>query len=147
VAPPRLIPRRQPTIDLQPWPFADVPRVLVEHAEPANCLELVAELRHRGWAVALCSGPDAEARCPLHSFDECVAVAGADVVVTALDFGREEAREVLRGLRIRYAGKPVVVEAAVADALELEDELRGCTVMPVDANPTQVADAVAGSLS
>lgn len=138
--------KRSATIDLQPWPFAGRPRVLVEHPDPDTCLELVAELRRRGYAVALCSGPEADARCPLHDLESCAAVEGADVVVTALGFGREDARAVLRGLRTRYEGKPLVVEAAVADALELEDELQGCTVVPVDAEPARIADAVSGAL-
>ena len=53
----------------------------------------------------------------------------------------------LRGLRTRYPSTPLVVAVAVADALELADELRGCTVVPVDAEPARVADAVAGLLA
>ena len=67
---------------------------------------------------------------------------GADVVVTALGFEREDARSVLRGLRTRYPSTPLVVAVAVADALELADELLGCTVVPVDAEPARVAEAV-----
>jgi hypothetical protein len=142
----RLIPRRAHTIDLQPWPFAGTPRVLVEHPVPETCFELVAELRHRGFAVALCSGPDALARCPLHDFEGCTAVAGADVVVTGLGLEREESRAVLRGLRVRYERTPLVVLAAVAEALELADELYGCTVLPEDAEPGRIADAVVAGL-
>jgi CheY-like chemotaxis protein len=120
--------------------------VLVEHPVPETCLELVAELRRRGCAVAICSGPDALAKCPLHSFDSCVAVEGADVIVTALGFDREDAREVLRGLRTRYPSTSLVVEVAVADALELEDELYGCTVVSEEAAPAEIADAVVGLL-
>lgn len=133
-------------IDLQPWPFAGVARVLVEHPDPEACFPLVEELRHRGCAVAICSGPDVDARCPLHALEGCAAVEGADVVFTALGFWREDAREVLRGLRTRYPGKPLVVAAAVADALELEDDLYGCTVVPEDAEPARIADAVAVAL-
>ena len=138
--------RPRSTIDLPPWPFADRPRVLLEHPDPAACFALTDELRRRGCAVAVCSGPDEDARCPLHALESCAAVEGADVVVTALGLEREDAREVLRGLRTRYPGTPLVVAVAVADALELEDELYGCTVVPEDAEPARIADAVAGAL-
>ena len=138
--------RRQATIDLRSWPFAERPRVLLEHPDPAACFALTDELRRRGYTVAVCSGPDVDARCPLHALESCAGVEGADVVVTALGFERQDAREVLRGLRTRYPGKPLVVEVAVADALELEEDLYGCTVVPEDAEPARVADAVTGAL-
>jgi CheY-like chemotaxis protein len=131
------------TLDLQPWAFAGRPRVLVEHPDPDSCMDLVAELRRRGCTVAICKGPDSDARCPVHSLEPCCAVEGADVVLTALGFEREDARSVLRGLRTRYPSTPLIVEAAVADALELEDDLRGCTVIPENAEPGRVAEIVA----
>jgi hypothetical protein len=133
-------------IDLQPWPFDGAPRVLLEHADPEACFPLVEELRHRGCAVGICGGPDVDVRCPLHALEACAAVEGADVVFTALGFWREDAREVLRGLRARYPGKPLVVGTAVAEALELQDELYGCTVVPEDAEPARIADAVTAAL-
>jgi hypothetical protein len=91
-------------------------------------------------------GPDAEGspptRRPLHDLQPCVIVEGADVVETRLGFGREDARGVLRGLRMRYADTPLVVAADVADVLELERELDGCTVVPEDAAPARVVAAV-----
>jgi hypothetical protein len=79
-------------------------------------------------------------RRPLHDLQPCVIVEGADVVVTRLGFGREDARGVVRGLRTRYADTPFVVAADVAD--ELERELDGCIVVPEDAGPARVVAAV-----
>lgn len=138
---------KQPaTIELGPWPFTQRPRVLIEHPDPDEGLELATALRRVGCTVAICRGPDAggdpPTRCPLHKLQPCIVVEGADVVVTLLGFGRDDARGVLRGLRVRYGEKPLVVAATVADTLELEDELQGCTVVPEDAAPDQVVAAV-----
>lgn len=142
--------KRPTTIDLEPWPFTQRPRVLIEHPDPDEGLELATALRRAGCTVAICRGPDGAGdpptRCPLHDFQPCIAVEGADVVVTFLGFGREDARGVLRGLRVRYGETPLVVAAAVADTLELEDELRGCTVVAEDAAPDQVVGAVLSAL-
>jgi CheY-like chemotaxis protein len=124
------------------WPFAGGPRILVEHRDPRTSLELAGALRSAGCAVVICRGPDAEARCPVHELEPCAAVEGADVVVTALDFGDENGRQVLRGLRTRYPSTPLVVEATVGEAVELEDDLAGCTAIPVDAGASRVVRAV-----
>ena len=134
--------RRRGTLELGPWPFSERPRVLIEHHEPAVGLELAAAFRSAGFGVAVCHGPDASARCPLDAFEPCVVVEGADAVVTALDFERPDARAVLAGLRIRYPRTPLVVCATAADSIELADELHGCIVLPVDAEPSRVVGAV-----
>ncbi|HUP31865.1 MAG TPA: hypothetical protein VM184_02440 [Gaiellaceae bacterium] len=143
--------KRSVTIDLGPWPYAERPRVLIEHADPDSALELAAAIRGSGCAVGICRGPEAAGdpatRCPLHRLEPCVAVEGADAVVSALDLEKPDAREVVRGLLTRYPGTPVVVLATVAETIELGDALAGCTVLPVDAEPARVAAAVRGLLS
>jgi len=138
--------RRASTINLQPWPFPGRPRVLIEHPQPGTALELAAAMREAGWTVGICRGPDANAdhatRCPLHRLEPCVAVEGADLVVSALDFEAEDARGVVRGLRTRYPSTPLVVTATVAETSELGDLLDGCAVLPADAKPEQVVAAV-----
>jgi hypothetical protein len=138
--------KRPVTIDLAPWSFTQRPRVLIEHPDPDRGLELATALRRAGCTVAICRGPDAQGspptRCPLHDLQPCVIVEGADVVVTQLGFGREDARGVLCGLRTRYSHTPLVVAADVADVLELENELHGCTVIREDAAPAEVVAAV-----
>jgi hypothetical protein len=134
------------TIELQPWAFSERPRVLIEHRDPDSGLELAAAIRRAGCTVGICRGPDATAdpptRCPLHGLEPCVAVEGADLVVTALDLDGEEAREVLDGLRTRYPSTPLTVLATVDQAIELGGLLEGCTVLPVAATPEQVAAEV-----
>ena len=137
-------------IDLGPWPFLQRPRVLIEHPDPDNGLELATALRRAGCTVAICRGPDAggnpPTRCPLHNLEPCIVVDGADVVVTLLQFGADDARGVLRGLRTRYPETPVVVAATVADTLELENDLQGCTVVREEAGPAEIVAAVLAAL-
>ena len=142
--------RRPPTIDLQPWAFAGRPRVLIEHRDPDAALELAAAIGRAGCTVGICRGPSEDdsppTRCPLHGLEPCVAVEGADAVVTALDFDAETNREVLRGIRTRYPHVALVAAATVRQSLELEADLAGCTVVPVDAPPEQVATAVRAAI-
>jgi CheY-like chemotaxis protein len=142
--------KRARTIDLPPWPFPDRPRVLIEHADPDRSLELATAINRAGCAVGICRGPDRAGnpptRCPLHRLEPCVAVEGADIVVTALDLEQEDGRQVLHGLRTRYPSIPLVVEATVSETLELDDLLEGCTVVPVDAEPKQLTQAVVTAL-
>lgn len=143
--------RKRPlTIELRPWAYPERPRVLIEHRDPDAGLELAAAIRDAGCSVGICRGPDARAdpatRCPLHGLEPCVAVEGADLIVTALDLEEEESREILRGLRTRYASTPLVVLATVGEALELGDVLEGCTVVPVDAEPERIVAAVHAAL-
>jgi DNA-binding response OmpR family regulator len=138
--------KRRVTIDLEQWPFAGRPRVLIEHFDAARALELAGALRQAGCTVGVCCGPDAAAdpatRCPLHGLEPCVAVEGADLVVTALDLDTTDGVGVVRGLRTRYRETPAVVLATVAQTLALEDVLDDCTVLPINGEPTYVATAV-----
>jgi hypothetical protein len=142
--------KRARTIDLQPWPSVDRPRVLIEQADPDRSLELAGEIRRAGCSVGICRGPDAAAnpatRCPLHRLEPCVAVEGADLVVTALNLEQADSLQVLRGLRTRYPSIPLVVQATVDQTLELGDLLTGCTVVPVDADAIQLSHAVVAAL-
>jgi len=143
--------KRPVTIELGPWRSDQRPRVLIEHPDPEAGLELATALRGAGYTVAICRGPELSGeqptRCPLHGLEPCAVVEGADVVVTGLGFDREESRGVLRGLRLRYASTPLVVQVALADALALEHELAGCTVLPQDAEPERVVAAVTAVLT
>jgi DNA-binding NarL/FixJ family response regulator len=143
--------RKRPlTIELRPWAYPERQRVLIEHRDPDAGLELAAAIRRAGCTVGICRGPDARAepatRCPLHGLEPCAVVEGADLIVTALDLEEEESREVLRGLRTRYASTPLVVVATVGETLELGDVLEGCTVVPVNAEPERIVAAVLEAL-
>ena len=134
--------RARTAFELRPWPFAKRPRVLIEQPDPDASLELAGALRDAGYAVAICRGPSSAARCPLHRLEDCVVVEGADVVVTALDFEREEGRAVLEGLRLRYPATPLVVAATAAESIEVADVLHGCTVVPVDVEAERIVNVV-----
>jgi hypothetical protein len=143
--------RRSPAvISLEPWRYPERPRVLIEHRDADRGLRLATALRNAGCTVAICRGPDALAdpttRCPLHLHERCVAVEGADLVVTVLDFDEEANRAVLRGLRARYPDSPLVVVATVGQALDLRESLERCTVVPIDATPDRIAAAVLDTL-
>lgn len=138
--------KRPATIALERWPYQDRPRVLIEHADPDQALELAGALRRAGCTVGICCGPDATTepatRCPLHGLEPCVAVGGADVVVTALDLSAPDGVGVVRGLRTRYRDTPALVLATVEQTIALDDGLDGCTVLPINAKPEHVATAV-----
>lgn len=142
--------KRAATIDLQPWSYEDRPRVLIEHRDPDEALELAAALRRAGLTVGICRGPDElgrePTRCPLHQLEPCIAVEGADVVVSALDLDEVQGIRVLEGLRARYPSVPLVVEVTPGQALEHAALLNECTVVPVGEDPTRVAHAVLQAL-
>ena len=114
-------------IDPAPWPWLDRPRVLLENPDRDAALAAVDVLRHAGYAVAVCPGPDDAADCPVACGDGCSLVEGADVVVTSLGLDREPGREVLAGLRSRYPGRRLVVESRAGDLSteQLLDAVRG----------------------
>ena len=142
--------KRPRTIDLAPWPFDDRPRVLVEHPDPDRGLAIGTAIRQIGIAVGVCTGPDSggdpATRCPLHHLQPCVAVEGADLVVTALPLDTIDGQGVVRGLRARHPSTPLVVLATVGQTLELGAVLTGCTVLAVDAPPAEIAAAVADAM-
>jgi hypothetical protein len=142
--------RRAEIIELQPWSYDDRPRVLIEHRDPDEALEMAAALRKAGLTVGICRGPEAQGahptRCPLHQLEPCVAVEGADVVVTALDLDEEEGMRVLEGLRVRYPSTALVVAVTPQQALDHGALLRDCIVVPADAEPTRVVRAVLQTL-
>jgi len=146
----RTMRKRVSTIELGPWTFPERPRVLIEHPEPDAALEIAAAIRRVGCTVGICHGPDSAGdpatRCPVHRLEPCAAVAGADAVVTMLDLDTEDGREIVRGLRTRYPGKPLIIAATVAETLELGDLIQGCTVVPIDTEPERVAAAVLDAL-
>jgi DNA-binding NarL/FixJ family response regulator len=59
-----------------------------------------------------------------------------------LGYERETAREVLRELRTRYPGIPLVVEAPSDADADLRELLDGCEQLPAPATPEQIVAAV-----
>jgi CheY-like chemotaxis protein len=125
----------------QPWRWSH-PRVLVEHPDEEAGLGIASGLRFAGYAVAVCPGPRGHARCPLTGPAGCAPAHDADIVVCSLGYEREEAREVLRELRMRYPDTPLVVEAPSDMDADLRELLDGCRRLPSPASPEQIVAAV-----
>jgi hypothetical protein len=125
----------------QPWRW-DHPRVLIEHPDEAAGLAIASGLRFAGYAVGICPGPRGHGQCPLTGPAGCAPAHDADLVVCSLGYEREEAREVLRELRTRYPGKPLVVEVPSDVDADLGGLLDGCRRLSAPADPEQIVDAV-----
>ncbi len=74
-------------------------------------LAIASGLRFAGYAVAICPGPAGHGKCPLTGPAGCAPAHEADLVVCSLGYENEQAREILRELRVRYPGTPLLVEA------------------------------------
>lgn len=139
----------------QPWPWVGQSRVLIEHPDESAGLALASILRHAGYAVAVCPGPEQSERCPLTGPEGCAVAHGADVVISGLGRERPEAREVVQALRRRLPETPVIVEVQAGDEAEWAGLLEGCDliVTPVVAEQlvarveTALAKSRAGSSS
>jgi DNA-binding NarL/FixJ family response regulator len=116
--------------------------VLVEHPDEETGLGIASGLRFAGYAVAVCPGPRGHARCPLTGPAGCAPAHDADIVVCSLGYEREEAREVLRELRMRYPDTPLVVEVPSDMDADLRELLDGCRRLPSPASPEQIVAAV-----
>src|SRR5664280_288320 len=125
----------------QPWRW-NHPRVLVEHPDEQAGLAISEGLRFAGYAVAICPGPRGHGKCPLVGPAGCAPAHEADLVVCSLGYENEPAREILRELRMRYPGTPLLVEAPPEPDDELKALLDGCHLLPVPASPEQIVSAV-----
>jgi hypothetical protein len=125
----------------QPWRWGH-PRVLVEHPDEASGLAIASGLRFAGYAVAVCPGPRGHGQCPLTGPAGCAPAHDADLVVCSLGYEREVAREVLRELRTRYPGVPLLVEVPSDVDADLRELLDGCHRLPAPATPEQIVAAV-----
>lgn len=103
-------------------------------------------VRRAGYAVAICPGPAAEARCPLAGDEGCAAAAGADVVVSSLGQETAQAREALAALRERLPGRPLLIEADGNAGGRWPELLAGCELLAVGATPAQLAARIGGLL-
>ncbi len=137
--------RREPLLDPQPWAWPR-PRVLIEHADEAGSDALAAAVRRAGYAVAVCPGPTAEARCPLAGDPGCAAAHGADAVVSRLGLETPEAREALAALRAQVPRTPLLVEADEADAERWPELLAGCELVAAPAAPEQIVSRLQSML-
>jgi DNA-binding NarL/FixJ family response regulator len=116
--------------------------VLVEHPDEKLGMEIATGLRYAGYAVAICPGPRGHARCPLTGPAGCAPAHDADLVVCSLGLEHESAREILKEMRTRYPGTPLLVEIPPQADAELRALLDGCNVLSAPVTPEQVVPAV-----
>ena len=134
-----------PTVSPNPQPWRwNHPRVLVEHPDEQAGLAIASGLRFTGYAVAICPGPRGHGKCPLTGPAGCAPAHEADVVVCSLGYENGQAREILRELRMRYPGTPLLVDAPSEPDAELSQLLEGCHLLPAAATPEQIVAAVQG---
>jgi CheY-like chemotaxis protein len=130
-----------PKINPQPWLW-NHPRVLVEEPDEAAGLAISSALRFAGYSVGVCPGPRGHGQCPLTGPGGCAPAHGADLIVCSLGYEREVAREVLRELRARYPGIPMLVAVPSEVDAELGRLLDGCHRLPAGASAEEVVAAV-----
>ena len=83
------------------------PRILVEDSHAALAISEFSLFAQAGFEVAVCPGPGrAPGDCPELHGRECAALAGADAVLHNLD----PDLGIAGAIRVRYPGKPVVME-------------------------------------
>ena len=137
--------RRTRTIRPDPWAYGR-PRVLIEHSDEAVSARYVDTLRRAGYAVAVCRGPSGEGRppekCVLASGERCVAVDGADVVVSGLGVRGPEKRAVLEALRSHHPTKPLVVEVAAGELDSFGELVDGVHLVVSPVEPDELLAAV-----
>ena len=111
------------------WP-AGKPRVLVEDPSELATISDHSLFRQAGFDVAVCSGPDPTAACPLVGKGTCALADNADVVLFGLDLDDPAARDVLHAHLRRHAERPVVVALRRDTDVGPLDDAAACTVLP-----------------
>jgi hypothetical protein len=112
------------------WPIGK-PRVLVEDASDLAAVSDHSMLREAGFEVAVCSGPDGSAGCPLVEGGRCELAESADVVLFGLDVDDVAGRAVLHAHLRRRPELPVVVALRREPEVVLADDaIASCQVLP-----------------
>jgi DNA-binding NtrC family response regulator len=124
------------------------PRVLLEDPDGAMLWASESFLVREGFEVATCRGPEQMGRhaCPLVADGECELSAGADVIYTSLAWHDPASREVLKALRARHPGTPVVVEIPSPDVAKFQDVLEGCQLVHTPVGRVAMAAAIRTAL-
>lgn len=119
---------------------SELPRVLVECRDLAQLVAMERVLGNAGYEVAGCTGPSADAGCPLLAGGSCALQAGADVIVNCVGVDDREARSLVRRTRAVRAGTPLVIEVSPPDAAVNATVLAGAALL---LEPWRGADLVA----
>jgi CheY-like chemotaxis protein len=122
-------------------------RVVIEEADPAARDIMAATLEAEGFHVDTCPGPSRDRPCPLVQGDDCDMVQHADVVVCALHLANSQARDVVRVLRLRCPGTPVVIAASSWQASRYSDTVREARVLEHPVKRDSLVAAVRDALT
>jgi DNA-binding NtrC family response regulator len=123
-------------------------RVLLEDPDGAVLSAAESFLVREGFDVAVCGGPEQMGRhiCPLMADGHCELSAGADVIYTSLAWHNPESREVLKALRARHPGTPVVVEIPYPAVARFQDVLESCHLVHTPVGRTAMVKAIRAAL-
>lgn len=112
-------------------PSTGRPRIVLENADGAERFIESRILTEAGYDVVGCAGPDElqDHHCPVVEGGDCPAMLQADAVVTSFRVERPEGAAIVRSVRQRYPGLPVIVEAPPAAEERAGDVLDGCHVL------------------
>lgn len=140
--------RPTPTIKPPVWVDDGRPRVLVESASWAEAKVAVSALEEAGVQAASCYGPEGlDLSCPLVDEDGCTAAKWCNAIVFLLRVTDERNLGVLRELRRRFPGKPVVVCAPQPAIARLDPPLDdGVIVLDYPASFDDIVHAVREAL-
>ena len=115
------------------------PRLLVEDTRPALAISDFSLFQDAGFDVALCRGPGSDpGACPLLRGQQCMLVAGADVVLHGLDPGLG----VAAAIRRHRPELPVVVEQPRQEPGAADPVPAGCVPLAYPCSVSGQIDAL-----
>lgn len=138
------------------WPAGPgQPRVLFEDWNAPDLADHVEACRRAGYLTAACGGPRrrndglggrTELLCPLVEGEACSLAEGADIIVVN-SILRPESEKVLRALRERFPGTPILVEIRTdAERLAVE-QLEGCETLEFPVTPEALLARIGAALA
>ena len=115
------------------------PHLLVEDSRPALAISDFSLFQDAGFDVAFCRGPDSDpGACPLLRGQQCMLVAGADVVLHGLEPGLG----VAAAIRRHRPELPVVIEQPRKEPGTAYPVPAGCLPLPYPCSVSGQIDAL-----
>lgn len=110
----------------------DRPTVLLEAEDETVAATLWRDFGSHGYQMQWCPGPGglSNRQCPLASGGTCALADRADVVISHLDFTRQDARDTLAALATTHPDTPVLVAAPNFVRARFPEITHGFTALP-----------------